>query len=75
MFYRKMRLLLAVTTAVVALATGSEVEPKVPGNFSEVDDLVAAFPDEPIPPLPGLLYPRESESREVNILNTNLSFV
>ena len=59
--------------AVVGAATftvGSEVGLKVPGmpNTELFDFATDSFTDGPTPaphPLPGLLYPRESESREV----------
>lgn len=58
--------LLAVAGA--ALVMGTEVNVKDPGMPPEVDEFAISPEEPPIPPLPGMLYPRESESREVTLI-------
>ncbi|XP_031779586.1 beta-glucuronidase isoform X1 [Nasonia vitripennis] len=65
--------LLAVAGA--ALVMGTEVNVKDPGMLPEADEFAISPEEPPIPPLPGMLYPRESESREIKSLDGFWDFV
>lgn len=61
---------LAAIIFVVAMGSEEGLEVDLKEEETEETFVISDIFEEPVPPLPGLLYPRESESREVSPIRT-----